>query len=154
MPERFDLKYTNEEGKDVRPVVIHRALLGSLERFIGVYLEHIAGVFPFWLAPEQAIIVPVSTDKHLNFCRNLTSELKAMGIRVKADERNETMGYKTRQIQQSKTPFMIVVGDREMENASVSLRAHGEATSKTLTIEELKNLFKKLNENKIPEKFR
>lgn len=154
MPERFDLKYTNEEGKDVRPVVIHRALLGSLERFIGVYLEHIAGVFPFWLAPEQAIIVPVSTDKHLNFCMKLTSELKNMGIRAKADDRNETMGYKTRQIQQAKIPFMIVVGDREMENASVSLRAHGEATSKTLTIEELKNLFKKLNESKIPEKFR
>jgi threonyl-tRNA synthetase len=154
MPDRFDLKYTNEEGKDVRPVVIHRALLGSLERFIGVYLEHIAGVFPFWLSPEQAIIVPVSTDKHLSFCKTLTQDLKDLGLRVKVDERNETMGYKTRQIQQSKIPFMIVIGDREMENKAVSIRAHGEAASKNYSIDELKNIFLKLNEEKIPEKLR
>lgn len=154
MPDRFDLKYTNEEGKDVRPVVIHRALLGSLERFIGVYLEHIAGVFPFWLAPEQAVIVPVSTDKHLEFCKTLALDLKEMGVRVKVDERNETMGYKTRQIQQSKVPFMLVVGDREMENKAVSIRAHGDAGSKNLSIAEVKELFSKLNEERIPAKLR
>jgi threonyl-tRNA synthetase len=154
LPDRFDLKYTNEEGKDVRPVVIHRALLGSLERFIGVYLEHIAGVFPFWLAPEQAVLVPVSTDKHLAFCQNLALELKELGFRVKVDERNETMGYKTRQIQQSKTPFMLVVGDREMENKSVSMRAYGEQNSKSLTIEDLKKHFDLLNLDRVPEKLR
>jgi threonyl-tRNA synthetase len=154
LPDRFDLKYTNEEGKDVRPVVIHRALLGSLERFIGVYLEHIAGVFPFWLAPEQATIVPVSTDKHLEFCKTLASELKDLGLRVKVDERNETMGYKTRQIQQSKVPFMIVVGDREMENKAASIRAHGEPNSKNLSVVELKDLFLKLNEDKVPARLR
>lgn len=154
LPDRFDLKYTNEEGKDVRPVVIHRALLGSLERFIGVYLEHIAGVFPFWLAPEQAVIVPVSTDKHLAFCHTLAAEFKELGLRVKVDERNETMGYKTRQIQQSKIPFMLVVGDREMENKAVSIRAHGEQGSKNLTIAEVKDLFLKLNDERIPAKLR
>jgi threonyl-tRNA synthetase len=154
LPDRFDLKYTNEEGKDVRPVVIHRALLGSLERFIGVYLEHIAGVFPFWLSPEQAVIVPVSTDKHLEFCKNLAAELKDLGVRIKVDERNETMGYKTRQIQQSKVPFMLVVGDREMENQAVSIRAHGEQGSKNLTIAEVKEMFAKLNEEKIPARLR
>jgi threonyl-tRNA synthetase len=154
LPDRFDLKYTNEEGKDVRPVVIHRALLGSLERFIGVYLEHIAGIFPFWLSPEQAVIVPVSTDKHLEFCKNLATDLKDMGFRVKVDERNETMGYKTRQIQQSKVPYMLVVGDREMENQAVSIRGYGEAGSKSLTIVELKDLFSKLHLERVPEKLR
>ena len=154
LPDRFDLKYTDKEGHDVRPVVIHRALLGSLERFIGVYLEHIAGIFPFWLSPEQAVIVPVSTDKHLDFCKNLAAELKVLGLRIKVDERNETMGYKTRQIQQSKVPFMLVVGDREMENIAVSIRAHGDANSKTLAIDELKELFLNLNMERIPKKLR
>jgi threonyl-tRNA synthetase len=154
LPDRFDLKYTDKDGHDVRPVVIHRALLGSLERFIGVYLEHIAGIFPFWLSPEQAVIVPVSTDKHLDFCKSLAVEMKELGLRIKVDERNETMGYKTRQIQQSKVPYMLVVGDREMENKSVSMRAHGEANSKTLTIDELKELFLKLDLEKIPAKLR
>jgi threonyl-tRNA synthetase len=154
LPDRFDLKYTDKEGNDVRPVVIHRALLGSLERFIGVYLEHIAGIFPFWLSAEQAVIVPVSTDKHLEFCKNLAQELKDIGMRVKVDERNETMGYKTRQIQQSKIPFMLVVGDREMENGAVSLRAHGEANSKSVSINDLKELFVELNLEKVPAKLR
>ncbi|NOT77980.1 MAG: threonine--tRNA ligase [Bacteriovoracaceae bacterium] len=154
LPDRFDLKYTNQEGQDVRPVVIHRALLGSLERFIGVYLEHIAGIFPFWLSPEQAVVVPVSTDKHLEFSRALALELKELGFRVKVDDRNETMGYKTRQIQQSKTPFMLVIGDREMENKSVSIRGYGEAGSKTLSIVELKEMFTKLHLERMPAKLR
>lgn len=154
LPDRFDLKYTNEEGKEVRPVVIHRALLGSLERFIGVYLEHIAGVFPFWLAPEQATIVPVSVEKHLDFCKTLAAELKDMGVRVKVDERNETMGYKTRQIQTAKIPFMIVVGDREIENKAANIRAFGEQATKSLTIVELKEYFAKLNLERVPEKLR
>jgi threonyl-tRNA synthetase len=154
LPDRFDLKYTDDKGNDVRPVVIHRALLGSLERFIGVYLEHIAGIFPFWLAPDQATIVPVSTDKHLAFCKNLALSLKEMGLRVKVDERNETMGYKTRQIQQSKVPFMLVIGDKEMENNSVSIRGYGEATSKSLTTAELKDYFLTMNLERVPAKLR
>lgn len=154
LPDRFDLKYTNEEGKDVRPVVIHRALLGSLERFIGVYLEHIAGIFPFWLSPEQATIVPVSNEKHTEYCRTLAKELRDLGFRVKVDERNETMGYKTRQIQQSKVPFMIVIGDREMENKAANIRAYGEQATKSLTIVELKEYFTQLNLERVPEKLR
>lgn len=154
LPERFDLNFTNDQGLEERPVVIHRALLGSLERFFGVYLEHVAGIFPFWLAPEQAVVVPVSTDKHLEFCKSVTKELKDMGFRVRVDERNETMGYKTRQIQQSKVPFMLVVGDREMENLAVSIRAHGEQGSKTMSIAELKDKFKELNLERVPAKLR
>lgn len=154
LPERFDLTFTNDQGQEERPVVIHRALLGSLERFFGVYLEHVAGVFPFWLAPEQAVIVPVSTDKHLAYCQTLAQELKGLGFRVRVDGRNETMGYKTRQIQQSKAPFMLVVGDREMENAAVSIRAYGEQGSKSMALSELKEMFTKLNLERVPAKLR
>ena len=154
LPERFGLKYTGPDGADTQPVVIHRALLGSLERFIGVYLEHVAGVFPFWLAPEQAVIVPVSTDKHLAFAKKVGEELKAQGFRVRVDERNETMGYKTRQIQTAKIPFMLVVGDREMENNSLSMRAYGAANSETLSIQGVQAKFMELNKESIPVKLR
>ena len=154
LPERFDLNFTNDQGLEERPVVIHRALLGSLERFFGVYLEHVAGIFPFWLAPEQAVIVPVSTDKHLGFCQQMAKDLKDLGFRVRVDDRNETMGYKTRQIQQSKAPFMLVVGDREMENAAVSIRAYGEQGSKSMALTELKEMFAKLNLDKVPARLR
>lgn len=154
LPERFDLKYTDQDGTEKRPVVIHRALLGSLERFIGVYLEHVYGAFPFWLAPEQAVIVPVSTDKHLDFCKKVEKELKDLGFRVSVDDRNETMGYKTRQIQTTKIPYMLVVGDREMESNSLSVRGYGEQKSVTLAMEELKAKFTALNLDRVPEKLR
>lgn len=154
LPERFDLNFTNQEGKDERPVVIHRALLGSLERFIGVYLEHVAGVFPFWLSPEQAVIVPVSLEKHIDYCNNLAAELKKLGFRVRVDNRNETMGYKTRQIQQSKTPFMLVAGDKDIEAGGVSIRAFGEQGSKFISLNDLKELFTTLSEEKVPAKLR
>lgn len=154
LPERFDLKYTDQDGTEKRPVVIHRALLGSLERFIGVYLEHVYGAFPFWLAPEQAVIVPVSTDKHLDFSKKVEKELRDLGFRVSVDERNETMGYKTRQIQTAKIPYMLVVGDREMESDSLSVRGYGEQKSITLTIDDLKAKFTTLNLNRVPEKLR
>lgn len=154
LPGRFNLKYTGQDGVETKPVVIHRALLGSLERFIGVYLEHVAGVFPFWLAPEQAVIVPVSTDKHLEFAKKLGEELKQLGIRARVDERNETMGYKTRQIQTAKIPFMLVIGDREMETSSVSVRAHGAPNSQTMSIMELKEKFFELNKEKTPAQLR
>lgn len=154
LPERFDLKYTDQDGTEKRPVVIHRALLGSLERFIGVYLEHVYGAFPFWLAPEQAVIVPVSTDKHLDFCKKVEKELRDLGFRISVDERNETMGYKTRQIQTAKIPFMLVVGDREMESNALSVRGYGEQKSVTLSMDELKAKFTALNLDRIPEKLR
>ncbi len=154
LPERFDLKYTNAEGNDERPVVIHRALLGSLERFFGVYLEHIAGAFPFWLAPEQAVIVPVNNEQHLEYANDLCQKWMSKGFRIRVDDRNETMGYKTRQIQKAKVPFMLVIGDREMEEKTVSIRAYGERSSESLSIEELNAKFDELSAQKMPDALR
>jgi len=154
LPERFNLKFTNSNGEDERPVVIHRALLGSLERFFGIYLEHIGGAYPFWLAPEQAIIVPVRNESHLDFANNLCGELKSLGYRIHVDDRNESMGYKTRQIQKGKIPFMLVIGDREMEGSTVSLREYGSKSSESFSIDDLKNKFLELDSLKVPPKLR
>jgi threonyl-tRNA synthetase len=115
LPERFNLKFTNKEGQDERPVVIHRALLGSLERFFGVYLEHLAGVFPFWLAPEQAVIVPVNNELHLEHARKIEAQFRTAGFRVKVDDRNETMGFKTRQIQKAKVPLWRLLAIKKLK---------------------------------------
>ncbi len=154
LPERFGLKYVNREGNESQPVVIHRALLGSLERFIGVFIEHVAGAFPFWLSPEQAVIVPVKNDNHLEFATQLKNELKDMGFRVRLDDRNESMGYKTRQTQKAKIPFMIVIGDKEMENNSVSIRSYGAKFSTSMSIEEMKANFVEFQKELVPEKLR
>lgn len=154
LPDRFDLKFTNQNGEMERPVVIHRALLGSLERFIGVYIEHVAGAFPFWLAPEQMVIIPVKNELHLEYCQNLAKELKLKGHRVRVDDRNESMGLKTRQAQTGKIPFMLVIGDKEMQTASVSVRKYGEQKAETMTNEQAFDLFKTLDAEKVPAKLR
>jgi threonyl-tRNA synthetase len=154
LPLSFGLKYTDADGSEKPPVVIHRALLGSLERFFGVYLEHVAGAFPFWLAPEQIAIVPVNNELHLEYANTLKDELFAMGVRVKVDDRNESMGFKTRQIQKSKIPFMIVIGDREMEQKSVSIRKYGEKKSDNLTNDELKEMVEQLLLERTPPELR
>lgn len=154
LPDRFDLKFTNQNGEMERPVVIHRALLGSLERFIGVYIEHVAGAFPFWLAPEQMVIIPVKNELHLEHCQNLAKELKLKGHRVRVDDRNESMGLKTRQAQTGKIPFMLVIGDKEMQTASVSVRKYGEQKAETMTNEQAFDLFKTLDAEKVPAKLR
>lgn len=153
LPDRFDLKFTNQKGELERPVVIHRALLGSLERFFGVYLEHVAGAYPFWISPEQAVIVPVNNEKHLEFSKTLAAELDKELFRVRVDERNESMGLKTREAQTQKIPFMLVIGDKEIESKSVSVRRYGEMKSTTMTIEEMKNLFRQLDKDKMPKEF-
>ena len=150
LPQRFDLKFTTSEGTEERPVVVHRALLGSLERFFGVYLEHVAGAFPFWLAPEQIVIVPVNMDIHGEHAKKLSKSLFDKGYRVKVDDRNESMGYKTRQIQKAKIPFMLVIGDREMENNTVSVRKYGEKKSFTWSEEEMLEKFSALDAVKEP----
>lgn len=154
LPERFQLSFINSDNEKETPVVIHRALLGSLERFIGIYLEHTGGIFPFWLAPTQATIVPISTENHGEFAQKLASELRRSGHRVEVDDRNESIGYKTRQIQKSKIPFMLVVGDREVEANAVSARRYGEKHSRNLSLEELKNEFETLMLESVPEKYR
>lgn len=150
LPERFDLKFTNSQGEMERPVVIHRALLGSLERFIGVYIEHVAGAFPFWLAPEQAVIIPVKNEFHLEAARELSLQLTKAGFRVRLDDRNESMGLKTRQAQTGKIPFMLVLGDKEIETHTVSIRRYGEQKSDVLPRAELMQLFSELDQEKVP----
>lgn len=154
LPDRFDLKFTNQHGEMERPVVIHRALLGSLERFIGVYIEHVAGAFPFWLAPEQIVIIPVKNELHLEYAQNLAKELKLKGHRVRVDDRNESMGLKTRQAQTGKIPYMLVIGDKEMQTASVSIRKYGEQKAETMSNEQVFDLFKTMDAEKIPAKLR
>tara|TARA_R110002072_G_scaffold64203_11_gene160030 strand:+ start:14533 stop:16284 length:1752 start_codon:yes stop_codon:yes gene_type:complete len=150
LPERFGLKYTNKEGNESRPVVIHRALLGSLERFIGVYIEHTGGAFPFWIAPEQAVIVPVRNEQHLEYAQEIQTQLNDLGLRIRVDDRNESMGYKTRQTQKGKIPFMLVIGDTEIEDQGVSIRAYGSRDSEFIKIDELKKRFLELNKMKTP----
>lgn len=150
LPDRFDLNFTTAEGTEERPVVIHRALLGSLERFFGVYLEHVGGAFPFWLAPEQAAIVPVNNDLHLAFALKLKEKFAKSGLRVYIDDRNESMGYKTRQIQKSKIPFMLVIGDREIETNTLSVRGYGQANSETLSVDDVEKKFLELDLEKMP----
>jgi threonyl-tRNA synthetase len=150
LPDRFDLKFTNQNGEMERPVVIHRALLGSLERFIGVYLEHVGGAFPFWLAPEQAVVIPVKNELHLEGAQIFAKELTKLGYRVRVDDRNESMGLKTRQAQTGKIPFMLVLGDKEIETGTVSVRKYGEQKSDVMAQPDLYELFKTLELDKIP----
>ncbi|MES2529278.1 MAG: threonine--tRNA ligase [Bdellovibrionota bacterium] len=154
LPERFDLKFTNQTGEMERPVVIHRALLGSLERFIGVYLEHVAGAFPFWLSPEQAVIIPIKNELHLEAAQKLKTELVKKGFRARVDDRNESMGLKTRQAQTGKIPFMLVIGDQEMANGTVSVRKYGEMKSETLAHADLLKNFTELNDEMLPKELR
>jgi threonyl-tRNA synthetase len=150
LPERFDLKFQNQTGDMERPVVIHRALLGSLERFIGVYLEHVAGAFPFWISPEQAVIVPIKNELHLDAARVLEKQLKSRGFRVRVDDRNESMGLKTRQAQTGKIPFMLVLGDQEIEAGKVAVRKYGEQKSEVMLQAELFEAFRVLDLEKVP----
>lgn len=154
LPDRFDLKFTNQNGEMERPVVIHRALLGSLERFIGVYLEHVGGAFPFWLSPEQAVIIPIKNELHLEAAKILEKELKAKGYRVRVDERNESMGFKTRQAQTGKVPFMLVLGDKEIEEGAVAVRKYGEQKTETMPKADLMSMFETLNLEKVPAQLR
>lgn len=154
LPDRFDLKFTNQNGEMERPVVIHRALLGSLERFIGVYIEHVGGAFPFWLSPEQAVIVPIKNEQHLEAAQKLATELKKKGFRVRVDDRNESMGLKTRQAQTGKIPFMLVLGDKEIEDNAVAVRKYGEQKTEVMPRADLINLFETLDLEKVPAELR
>jgi len=122
MPERFELEYVGEDGQKHRPVMIHRAMLGSIERFIGVITEHFAGAFPTWLSPVQVKVLPL-TDRTAEHCAGIAAELEAAGLRVEVDGRNEKLGYKIREAQLEKVPYMLIVGDRDVENGVVSVRS-------------------------------
>jgi threonyl-tRNA synthetase len=122
MPERFDLKYIGADNTEHRPVVIHRAIFGSFERFIALLIEHFAGAWPLWLAPVQAVVLPIS-DRHLEYARQVTGQLQAAGLRAELDERQEKIGYKIREAQLQKVPYMLVTGDREAAEGTVSVRS-------------------------------
>ncbi|MCW2951476.1 MAG: thrS, partial [Conexibacter sp.] len=133
-PERFDLTYTGADNAEHRPVMIHRALMGSFERFIGILIEHYAGEFPLWLAPVQAILLPIS-DRHVDYAREIAARLREEGLRVDVDERTESIGRKIRDAELRKVPYMLIVGDREQESGSVGLRQHREGDLGSLSVE-------------------
>ena len=137
LPERFEIEYTGEDGQKHRPVMIHRVVFGSIERFIGILIEHFAGAFPVWLAPEQVRVIPIS-EAHRAYANEIAKELDGAGVRVSSDCRSEKMGYKIREAQLQKVPYMLVVGAQEMENGTVSVRARKEEKGGVKTVAEFK----------------
>jgi threonyl-tRNA synthetase len=148
-PERFDLAYTGEDGKAHQPIMIHRALLGSIERFFGILVEHYAGAFPTWLAPVQARVLPI-TDKQRQYADSVVGQLQAAGYRTEADARNEKIGLKIREAEKAKIPYMLVVGDREMEAGTVAVRGRSGANLGTLSVPGVIDLIKSDIANTIP----
>ena len=135
LPEKFDMTYINEKGEKERPFMLHRALFGSFERFIGVLIEHYAGAFPVWLSPVQVKILPVSSEKHLDYAKKVHSLLLENSIRAEVDSNNETIGKKIRDAEKQKIPYMLVVGDKESENNSVAVRTRGSRDIRSMEIE-------------------
>ncbi|MBU5279736.1 threonine--tRNA ligase [Ligilactobacillus animalis] len=140
LPERFDLKYTGADGEEHRPVMIHRGIVSTMERFTAYLTEMYKGAFPTWLAPKQVEIIPVKNELHLDYARQLSSKLGAHQIRVSIDDRNEKMGYKIRQAQVMKTPYTLVVGDQEVADGTVTVRKYGSEKTETMTQDEFRNL--------------
>ena len=142
LPERFNLVFIGEDGQEHRPYMIHRALLGSMERFMGVLIEHFAGAFPTWLAPIQAVLIPIA-DRHFEYAQKVADLLSKDGMRVEVDERGERMNAKIRDAQNLKIPYMLVVGDREVEGESVSVRLRSEENLGAMSIQAFLDLAKK-----------
>lgn len=136
LPERFDLTYVAEDGKPHRPVVIHRGVVSTMERFVAFLIEEYKGAFPTWLAPVQVQVIPVSPDIHFDYAKQVREQLQAEGFRVELDDRNEKIGYKIREAQMQKTPYMLVVGDNEVAEKAVNVRKYGEQKSETVSFED------------------
>lgn len=148
LPERFDLTYISSDGRKERPVMLHRVILGSMERFIGTLIEHYTGAFPVWLAPQQVIIIPI-TDRSHDYADSILKQLQNLDIRVESDKRNEKLQYKIREAELSKVPYMLILGDKEMQNGTVSLRARKEGDVGAVKIEEFIERIKKDIKEKI-----
>ena len=148
LPGRFGLTYKGEDGELHEPVMVHRALFGSVERFFGVLIEHYAGAFPFWLAPVQVALVPISTEKHLGYARTVKTRLEAAGIRVELDERNEKMNAKIREFGLQKIPFILVMGDKEAASDEVSVRMRGKGDGGAQPVEAFLSHCCNLNEGR------
>lgn len=137
LPERFDIKYQDKDGQMKTPVMLHRVIFGSMERFHGILIEHYAGAFPTWLAPTQVAIVPISNEKHADFAEEVYKKMRAAGIRAKLDDRSESMNYKIREsLQDKKIPYVCVIGDKEIEANSVAVRARGIGQVGTMSVDE------------------
>lgn len=134
-PERFDIHYVAQDGQRHRPIMIHRALLGSLERFFGVLIEHYAGAFPLWLAPVQVVVMPITDQQH-DYAAQVTEQLKAAGLRTELDDRNEKIGYKIREAETQKIPFMLILGKKEFETQTVAVRKRHEGDKGSMTLSE------------------
>lgn len=142
LPERFDLTYVDEHGEKVRPVMLHRVIFGSIERFIGILIENFAGAFPTWLAPTQVNIIPVKNEYHLEYSKEIYSLLQNNGIRVEMDDRDEKLGYRMRESQMKKAPFTLVVGDHERDDNTISYRRYGSKDTTTVAKQEFIDLLK------------
>ena len=148
LPERFELNYIGEDGKEHRPVVIHRAILGSIDRFMAFLIEETKGAFPVWLSPVQVKILPI-TDKHVEYSKELQEKMQQLGLRVEVDDRNEKTGYKIREAQLSKVPYMLIIGDKEVENNTISVRNRKDGDLGQISKEEFINkILKEVEEYK------
>lgn len=136
LPERFDLTYVDQNGEKVRPVMVHRVIFGSIERFIGILIEHFAGAFPLWLAPAQVKVIPVKNEYHLDYSQEIFKLLEAKGIRVEIDDREEKLGYRIREAQMKKIPYQLVLGDKERDERTVTYRQYGEQKQTTVSLDE------------------
>ncbi|WP_233881016.1 threonine--tRNA ligase [Virgibacillus halodenitrificans] len=149
LPERFDLTYIGEDGKEHRPVVIHRGVVSTMERFVAFLIEEYKGAFPTWLAPVQVKVIPVSPQVHLDYAKSVADKLRLQNIRVSIDERDEKIGYKIREAQTQKIPFALVLGDNEIEENTVNVRRYGEKNSETIAYDEFETLINKEIDEKI-----
>lgn len=148
LPERFDLTYIDSDGSKKRPVMLHRVIYGSIERFIGILIEHYGGAFPLWLSPVQINIIPVNNEYHLEYANKVSEMLKEYDIRVQVDSRDEKLGYKMRESQTKKNPYTLVLGDKERDNDTVSYRKHGEEKTTTVSISEFIDMIRDEIKNK------
>lgn len=136
LPERFDITYVDSKGEKVRPVMVHRVIFGSIERFIGILIEHFGGIFPLWLAPVQVKVLPVNNEYHLDYAKKVCKDLQALGLKVELDAREEKLGYRIRSGQMQKVPYLLVLGNNECEEHTVTYRKHGEQKQTTVPYEE------------------
>jgi threonyl-tRNA synthetase len=149
LPQRFGLEYVAEDGARKQPVMVHRALYGSVERFFGVLIEHHAGAFPVWLSPMQAVMIPIS-ERHAEYANQVAAQLKVMGVRVEVDARNEKMNAKIREHALEKVPFLLVVGDKEAEAGKVNVRTRGKEKTEDMLATEFVEKIRRLIVEKSP----
>jgi len=143
LPQRFQLEYVAEDGTRKQPVMVHRALYGSIERFFGVLIEHYAGAFPVWLSPVQTVVIPIA-ERHVEYGNKVADQLKAAGVRVEVDARNEKMNAKIREHALQKVPFLLVVGDKEAESGKVNVRTRGKEKTEDMAASEFVGKVQKL----------